>query len=406
MNTIDAESLLKRILAITKELARFKDLDSILDHILQEARNFTGADSGSIYLFENGQLTFNFVQNDTLFASGASNKYLYSNSTLKFDNSSIAGQVAITQQPLNLPDVHLLPPNLPYTFNNEFDLATGYCTRSMLTVPLIGGESQTIGVISLINATDENNQIGSFSMNDELFASTLAYHATVAIERAIVNREMILRMLATSRLRDPMETGPHVNRVGAYSAEIYKQWAIQNGKPYVEINKTKDTLRLAAMLHDIGKVAISDLILKKPGKLTTDEYEIMKGHTVYVARLFGDGTSALDRMSADIALNHHERWDGKGYPGKINQIKREPIQMEPGKAGHEISLFGSIVAIADVYDALSARRVYKEAWPQEKVLDEIKKHSGSQFHPDLVSIFFDIYDVIEAIRLRYLDTSE
>ena len=78
--------------------------------------------------------------------------------------------------------------------------------------------------------------------------------------------------------------------------------------------------------------------------------------------------------------------------------------MGTGKTGPDLSLFGSIVAIADVYDALSARRVYKDPWPQDEVLDEIKKHSGNQFHPDLVTVFFDIYDIIEAIRLRYLDT--
>lgn len=399
----NAEIVLKHILAVTEQLAHFKDLDSVLDHILYEARSFTGADSGSIYLVQDNLLLFSYVHNDTLFKTGKGNKHLYSNSTMKLDNSSIAGQVAITGQPLNLSDVYQLPKKLPYTFNTDFDTATGYRTRSILTVPLVGSEKRIVGVMSLINAMNDKKQIGDFTHNDKLFASTLAYNATVAIDRAIMNRDMILRMLATSRLRDPMETGPHVNRVGAYSAEIYQHWALQNGTSYVEMKKNKDTLRLAAMLHDIGKVAISDLILKKPGKLTTEEFETMKGHTVFGARLFGEGTSVLDKMSGDIALSHHERWDGNGYPGKIGKIDNEPIIMGKGKKSSEISIFGSIVAIADVYDALSARRVYKDPWPQEDVLNEIKKLSGSQFHPDLVTVFFDIYDVIDAIRQRYTE---
>ena len=403
MNSTNAEFVLKRILAVTEQLAHFKDLDSVLDHILYEARSFTGADSGSIYLVRDNQLFFSYVHNDTLFKKGEAHKHLYSNSTITLDNGSIAGQVAVTGQPLNFSDVYQLPKEISYTFNTEFDRATGYRTRSMLTVPLIGSEKRIVGVMSLINAMDEKDQVGDFSHHDELFATTLAFNATVAIDRAIMNRDMILRMLATSRLRDPMETGPHVNRVGAYSAELYQHWAMQNGTPYVEMKKNKDTLRLAAMLHDIGKVAISDLILKKPARLTTEEFSIMKGHTIYGARLFGEGTSALDKMSGDIALSHHERWDGTGYPGNVEEIDREPITMGKGKNSSEISIFGSIVAIADVYDALSAHRVYKDPWPQEQVLDEIKKGSGSQFNPDVVGVFFDIYEVINAIRQKYTD---
>lgn len=399
----NSEAVLDKILTSTSKLSKFHDLDSVLDQILYDARLFSRADAGSIYLVENDQLVFNYVHNDTLFKPGKTTTYLYKENTIELNHQSIAGHVACSMEPLTLKDVHQLPENVTYTFNTDFDKATGYHTQSMLTVPLISSQKKVIGVMTLINAKDEKGQIVEFCEHDELFVSTLAYHATVAIERTVMNREMILRMLATSRLRDPMETGPHVNRVGAYSAEIYQRWANKKGLPWAEMKKKRDTLRLAAMLHDIGKVAISDLILKKPGKLTTEEFAIMKTHTIYGARLFSEGKTELDTMSSDIALGHHERWDGNGYPGHVRDFKRDPITMGNGKKGEEISIYGAIVAVADVYDALSARRVYKEPWPQEQVLEEIQSSSGTQFHPDVVETFMEIYDVIDAIRLKYKD---
>lgn len=401
MNTTDTESVLKRILDVTTNLSQFNDLDSVLDHILTAARSFAGADAGSIFLVDGDRLIFSYVQNDTLFASGTSNKYLYTDSILDLNNKSIAGYVAFEKKSLNLIDVHKLPDHVSYTFNTEFDATTGYYTQSMLSVPLISSQDNVVGVMSLINAVNEKNQIISFCDHDELFISTLAYHATVAIERTIMNREMILRMLATSRLRDPMETGPHVQRVGAYSSEIYQHWATKQGVSQALMNKNRDTLRLAAMLHDIGKVAISDLILKKPGRLTDEEFNTMKNHTIYGARLLSDGKTELDRMSCDIALNHHERWDGNGYPGRLKDLHRNPIEIQKGKKEKELSLYGSIVAVADVYDALSAKRVYKQAWPQERVLEEIRSSSGTHFNPDIVDSFFEIYEIIDAIRMKF-----
>jgi len=193
--------------------------------------------------------------------------------------------------------------------------------------------------------------------------------------------------------------------------ELYEQWARRRGLDALEIDRARDSLRMAAMLHDVGKVAISDLILKKPGRFNQDEYEIMKAHTVLGARLFLDAQSDFDEAACEVALNHHERWDGKGYPGFIDVRTGEalPGQALPdgkprGKVGEETPLFGRIVALADVYDALSSARIYKEAWKESDVLDTIAKEAGAQFDPQLVEIFMGCLNTLRAIQNRYGET--
>jgi HD-GYP domain-containing protein (c-di-GMP phosphodiesterase class II) len=167
---------------------------------------------------------------------------------------------------------------------------------------------------------------------------------------------------------------------------------------------------MAAMLHDVGKVAISDIILKKPARLTTDEFEIIKSHTWLGARLFKDGQSDFDSVAMEVALNHHEKWDGTGYPGLSDAIERMNIEITNSadirpiaKKGKDIPLFGRIVAIADVYDALCSQRVYKKAWDEYEIINEIKKSSGRHFDPDIVSAFFKCYDILKSISRKYPD---
>jgi response regulator RpfG family c-di-GMP phosphodiesterase len=219
-----------------------------------------------------------------------------------------------------------------------------------------------------------------------------------------------MRMISMAELRDPKETGPHVNRVAAYAVELYEHWAIKKGIAADEIEKQRDALRMAAMLHDVGKVAISDAILKKPGRFTDEEFTVMKTHTLHGARLFADAKSDFDEIAAEVALNHHERWDGNGYPGWMDYKTCKPIPGYEndkggarGKKGEEIPLFGRIVALGDVYDALSSRRVYKDAWEEKDVLDTIEKERGKQFDPDLVDVFFEHIDVLRSIQQRYPD---
>ncbi len=397
---------LRTLLEVSDELDHIADLDSLLDRILLEARSFTNADAGTIYLKDGDQLRFSYNSQAGHLMSGDPNqkKSIYLNHVMPVDEHSIAGYVALTSDTLIIDDAYKIGSDVPYRFNPAFDKSSGYRTVSMLTVPLKTNRGTTVGVMQLVNALEPaSKKPVPFQSRDRLYVSLFARNAAVAIERASLTRLIILRMIRMAALRDPRETGPHVNRVAAYSIEIYQHYAEMHKVPSHEIKRNKDILRLGAMMHDVGKIAIPDAILKKPGPLTPEERLVMQQHSVFGARLFPEKESRLDVVAAEIALNHHERWDGTGYPGKIGDIFAEPIVMGSGKKEKEIPLFGRIVALADVYDALVSKRTYKEPWDDWQVLDTIRSGAGTQFDPTIVKVFFSIYEVIKAIRMRYAE---
>lgn len=389
------------IMKSIEALNHLNDLDTILDRILYEARKLSSADAGSIFLKEEDGLRFSYVHNDTLFRENEANAELYTDFKVPITEDSIVGHCARTGEILALDDVYAISGSAPYSFNPTYDKKSGYRTTSMLTIPLKTFQNRLVGVMQLINSKNEKKENVPFSRESRLYVPLLANNASVVIERGIMNRELVLRMMKMAELRDPKETGAHVQRVGAYSAEIYQQWAGKKGVDKNEMRHIRDRIRLAAMLHDVGKVGISDTIIKKPGKLTDEEYDIMKWHTVYGARLFANSTSRLDIMSREIAMNHHEKWGGGGYPGKIADIHTPHIHPGEPKKGEEIPLAARITTLADVFDALASRRSYKDPWPDERILEVITDASGDQFDPDVVESFMDIFDVIKAIREKY-----
>ena len=396
------------------ELNQVNDLVILMEYVLAEARRFVNGDAGSIYIRDNDRLLFTYAQNATLQKRlSEGEKLIYTTFSISIDKNSIAGFSAVTGQTLNIADVYKLDSTVPYRFCQEFDETSGYETHSVLAIPLKTVRSDIIGVLQLINAQDERGKTIPFSKEDERMMFNFASTATLALERAQMTRALILRMIRMAELRDPKETGAHVNRVASYSVEIYERWANNRGISQKEIETKRDILRIAAMLHDVGKVAISDRILKKPGRLTKDEYEIMKEHTVSGARLFVDQRSDFDEAAAEVALNHHEWWNGKGYPGHVDVETGMPKQgfsgpdgKPLGKKAHEIPLFGRIVAIADVFDALSSKRVYKDAWGEAETLKTVEEVSGQQFDPELIEAFFSSLEVIRAIKNRYPDEDE
>lgn len=403
---------LESIIRLDSELNQIQDLDLLLERILLEARRVVRADAGSIYVKEGEKLAIKYSQNDTLQkALPPGQKLIYSVFTIPINEKTISGYCALTQEILNVEDVYHIPADAPFSYNAQYDKISGYKTTSMLTVPLKTAENKLLGVIQVINAKKEDDEIIAFTKEDELLISHFAVNATVALQRAYMTRAMILRMIKMSELRDPKETGAHVNRVAGYAVELYDRWAYHHKIPDVERDKFRDTLKIAAMLHDVGKVAISDLILKKPARFTPEEYAIMQEHTYFGARLFDDIQSPLDVVASDIALTHHENWDGTGYPGWIDPMTLKPIKTDSngnplGRKGKEIPLGGRIVAIADVFDALSSRRVYKEPWDEQSVYNEIRKLSGIKFDPELVDIFFEILPNIKQIRDLYPEQAE
>lgn len=395
------EDRIDTLAGIVERISQLNDLDTSLDAVLLHARQETGADAGTIYLVEDDKLRFGYVQNDTLFKGAEDRAMIYSNALMDMTEKSIAGYVALSGKSLNIPDAYRIPMDVPYRFNKSFDERSNYRTHSMLTFPL-RTNSKIIGVIQLLNAK-EGNECVEFLPSDEKYLTIFGTYAAVTIEKARLTRNTVLRMLSTAELNDPKETGSHVNRVGAYSVEIYRAYAQAMSVPSAEMKRYSDILRIAAMTHDIGKVGIPDAVLKKPGKLEPEEFEVIKQHTLLGARLFEKHPSPWDEMSREITLNHHEKFNGKGYPGKIDNIYDNSGRYAVGKVGAEIPLSARIVALADVYDALVSTRCYKPNMPEEKVLGILKEEKGQHFDPLVVDAFFRCYDVINAARKRYSD---
>ena len=417
---LDDNQKLREIVQLSSELNRVQDLDILLEKILFEARSFLNADAGSIQIKDGDELIFSHVQTDSMQSKlPPGQKLIYTSFRIKINKSSLSGYAASTGQILNIPDAHVIPEDTPYCFDSSYDKKSGYLTKSILTIPLKNSRNEVLGIMQIINSLknykggaivdDDFSKICQFDNNDEQLALHFANTASMILQRAQMTRALILRMISMAELRDPKETGAHVNRVASYSTEIYERWANKRNIDKTEMERGKDTLRMAAMLHDVGKVAISDLILKKPAKFTSDEFEIMKKHTIHGASLFNNMQSKLDELAAVVALNHHENWDGTGYPGHIDPITCKPLKTDKEgnplpKKGEEIPLYGRIVALADVFDALSSKRVYKDAWSEEDVLNEIKKMRGIKFDPELVDIFFENYEYIRSIASRYPDS--
>ena len=405
---------LSRIIDLDLELNQVRDLDMLLDRILREARNLVKADAGSIYIRRKDRLEFSYTQNDTLQkALPKGKKLIYSSFTMPINRRSLAGYAAETGEIVNIPDAYSIKDDVPYSFSSDFDRMSKFRTQSMLTIPMKTKNSDVIGVLQLINAKNAKGDIVRFSKSTEPLLIHFANIAANGIERANMTRSMILRTIEMARLRDPKETGTHVQRVAAYSAAIYDVWAMQQGLPEREIEKDKDILRIASMLHDVGKVAIADIILKKPDKLNDREFEMMKQHTWLGAKLFSDTFSEYDEASSVIAMSHHERWDGSGYPGFVDPETGKPILgfetpsgTARGRKGEEIPPFGRIVAIADVYDALSSSRSYKEAWEEDRILETMRSESGTHFDPVMIDSFFFALDVIHNIKERIPDEEE
>lgn len=177
------------------------------------------------------------------------------------------------------------------------------------------------------------------------------------------------------------ETGRQVVRMSHYSQIVAR--ALGYGE-----QAAQDLLH-AAPMHDIGKIGIPDAVLLKPGKLTAEEWKIMRQHTVIGARILGDHPSGLLQLAASIALNHHEKWDGSGYPN--------------GLAGEDIPHTARVVAVADVFDALTSVRPYKRAWSVSDAVELLREESGRHFDPEIVTAFLDCLPQILVVKERWAD---
>ncbi|MCA9794043.1 MAG: response regulator [Candidatus Eremiobacteraeota bacterium] len=211
-------------------------------------------------------------------------------------------------------------------------------------------------------------------LSKEVYCHNLELEEKVRLRTADLENahlETVKRLGIAAEYRDD-DTGVHVTRMSSYVGRLARAL----GEP----ERGSDLIQWAAKLHDIGKIAIPDAILLKPGKLTFEEFEQMKQHTVIGARILSGAQSELLQMAEVIALSHHEKWDGSGYP--------------QGLAGEAIPRVARIVAVCDVFDALTSSRPYKKAWTVEAALEEIRRGRGQHFDPVLVDVFLENFETI------------
>lgn len=259
--------------------------------------------------------------------------------------------------------------------------------RGSHSLPLVEGE-RVYGVLSVLTPAEHRPLDGELEfMQDVAQTFTSLVRRKVAeetvrisqLETQIARNEVIRRLGIAAEFRDT-ETGLHIVRMSKYAKAIAVAMGCDSA--FCEL------VELAATMHDIGKIGIDDSILRKPDRLTAEEFGVMQGHTLIGARIL-EGEDALICMAREIALSHHERWDGKGYPNAA----REEV----------IPLSGRICAVADVFDALTMERPYKSAWPVERAVAEIKSSSGTAFDPAVVAAFVHCLPEIIATKARYHD---
>jgi len=267
-------------------------------------------------------------------------------------------------------------------FNSQIDKQTGYHTKNMMVIPMYNGKNEIIGAFQVVNKID-----GDFNEKDLKYLSLAAMYsaetlsaALLAEENSQTQKDMIFLMTEAIEKRSK-ETGNHIKRVSAYSRLLAIAYGMSEEDAYV--------LEFSSPMHDIGKIGIPDAILNKPGKLTEEEFKVMKEHALLGYEILSASNKGMLKAAAILAYEHHEKWDGSGYPNS--------------KKGDEIHIFGRITAVADVFDALGSDRCYKKAWPLEDVLEFFEAQKGKHFDPEIVELLFSNLDAIVKIRDTYTD---
>ena len=363
-------------------LSSLGHLEELLDNTLDYALRITRAQAGNVYLVQEDTLKFRASRNLILDAQGGTNFREEKRSALSEDK--IASHVALTGELLFIEDVYNLPSHLPLHFAREIDQDSGFRTQSMLVIPLIGLENRITGVLQLINHQNEFG-VAPFPPSLEIAARTLAAEVGVSLQNTLLQQQLrsaeeetVYRLCLAAETRDN-ETAGHLHRTSrymhllAFSFRGQRIWAKR--------------LEASAPLHDIGKIGIPDGILNNNGPLTAAEWETMRTHTTIGHRILVGSSSDLLRLGADIALSHHEKWDGSGYP--------------QGIPGETIPIEGRLMALVDVFDALTTRRPYKDAWPLRDAFAHIQKESGRHFDPSLVELFFENREAVVSICKRF-----
>lgn len=351
------------LVKISRSITALTDIDELLRVIAEETKNAIQADRCTVFLWDK--------DTDELWSKVALG--MDASQEIRFPaDKGLAGYVVKTGESLNIVDAYN-----DERFNPEVDTKTGYRTKTILCMPIMNNNREIIGAFQVLNKID-----GVFTKNDEDLLIAIGGSASIALENAQLFDQQLqlyreqkllfesfINTLATSiDARDKITAG-HSTRVRQYASLLADALGMDI--------KEKSLLEKAAILHDIGKIGIRDSVLQKDGKLTDEEYKHIQEHVRITHNILNKIYMSPDfRIITEMACSHHEKWDGSGY---YRHLK-----------GEEITLGGRILAVADVFDAITSKRHYRDKMPIVNVLDILMKGAGSHFEKSLVDMFLSI----------------
>jgi len=367
IKSLGANEILELVFVYLAEVSSLKDYEDIIVVLANMGRALSGADRCSIWVISEDK--------ETIWT-----KVAHGMDTIKIPaNSGIIGSAIRSGKQEIIADVYN-----DSRFNKDIDKKSGFKTQGMIVIPMYDYDDNIIGAFQAITEASSKRNFERRDMERLTLASVYAgetlVSAKLALEIEETQKEVVFTMGSIGESRSK-ETGNHVRRVAEYS----KLLALAYGMDV----KEAELLKQASPMHDIGKVAIPDAILKKPGRFDENERAIMDTHAELGYNMIKHSTRPLLKAASIVAYEHHEKWDGSGYP---NALK-----------GEEIHIYGRITAIADVFDALGSDRVYKKAWSDEKIFKLFREERAKHFDPKLIDLFFENIDAIKKIRASHKD---
>ena len=365
-NKLTAEQKLNLLVEFGTRVSGEIRLEKLLDIIAQQISAILDVGRCTIFLKD--------IEKNELWSKIAQGRGLeHTEIRLPLSGNNVISIVARTGETINLPNAYEDP-----RFSMDVDMVTDFRTHTFLAVPLKNNTGKVLGVFQVANKADGS----TFDKNDEGILTLLATLAGSSIEIAklyqdvrVAQLETIYRLAVTAEYRDQQDTRSHLKNISIISYLLARALGMST--------KDSELIKNASPLHDIGKVALADHILLKPGKLTAEEFEIMKSHTIYGGRILEGAHSKVLKIAHKMSLYHHEKWNGSGYPH--------------GLQGEDIPLEARIITVADVFDALCQYRVYKQAWKTDEAYGYILRESGQSFDPRIVAAFKNIYPSVRKL---------
>ena len=365
--SLDANEILELIFIHLTEVSSLRNRDDIISVLAEMGRSLTSSDRCTVWVLSDDKKTI-----WTKVAQGMGSIEIPV-------TSGIVGDAIVNAKKIIIDDVYN-----DERFNQDIDKQTGYVTKSMMVIPMFDNDDEIIGAFQVINHRGEKETFDNSDMKRLMLASTYAAETLVSgklsQEVEETQKEVVFTMGAIGESRSK-ETGNHVRRVAEYSKILALAYGLKEAEA--------ELLKQASPMHDIGKVAIPDAVLNKPGRFNAQERAIMDTHAELGYSMTNSSDRPLLKAASIVAYEHHEKWNGKGYPR--------------GLSGEDIHIYGRITAIADVFDALGSDRVYKKAWNDEKILKLFKEERGEHFDPNLIDMLFANLDKIYEVRDTFKD---